>query len=218
MKGYYITMVFWTLQSKKVIDIAKKNGVYYPDFSFSPKQHKEDYARVLSAFNKINKTDYKGLIFCLGPEIFLHGSNSFHNKEEVQNLLRGNPNISNSFAYKPYLLFNKEHILIKIEDSEFDQINTIPIDYWNHIIVMDGGSPEYFDSICAESAYHNLEYNDFQDLIFESICMGQYIRPIMETSRINPCKTMTEIHIPYIKYSAITETFEASELFLSIKN
>ena len=212
MRGCYITMAFWTLQSKKVIDIAKKNGVYYPDFSFSPKQHQEDYARVLSAFNEINETDCKGLIFCLGPEIFLHGPTSFHNKEEVQNLLRGNTNISNSFACKPYSFFDKEHVLIKIEDPELDQINTIPIDYWNHVIVMDGGSPEYFALCCAGSAYNKLKYEDFQDLVFESIRIGKYIRPIMETSRLKPYNTMTEIHIPYIRYSAITETYEASEL------
>ena len=206
-------MAFWTLQSKDVVKKAKEDGIFYPDFSFSPQQHIIDYNRVLEAFNSLNKTNYKGLIFCLAPEPFLNREiNEYQSIDEIKELFSENTNIRDSFATEPYSLFDNEHVLLKIDGKEFENVNTIPIDYWNHIIVMDGGSPEIFEVQKVFSVFCNMDYEVFEQLIFESIKQGKYIRPIMETSRFEPYKTMTETHIPYIKHSSILEIHEASQL------
>ena len=157
-------MVFWTLQSKAVLEKSKKDGVFYPDFSFSDQQHISDYKRVLDAFNALNKTNYHGLIFCLAPEQFANRINEYETVDMVRALFRENSNIRSSLATKPYSLFDENHVLLKIDGSEFETTNTIPIDYWNHIIVMDGGSPNYFYSINLFSDFCNLDYKTFDML------------------------------------------------------
>ena len=59
---------FFTLQSKEVIDIVQKQGIYYPDFDKSLylnniPELRDLYDRVLSSFNYHNHTNLNGLIF-----------------------------------------------------------------------------------------------------------------------------------------------------------
>ncbi len=88
----------------------------------------------------------------------------------------------------------------------------IAIDYWNHIMVMDGGSPDIFEMQKWNSAYANLDYETFEALMFETIRQGRYLRPIMQCRPDARYNTMTEIHIPNIPFDAIVEIWEASEL------
>lgn len=61
-------MKFWTVQKKEIIDLVKKNGIFYSDFV------KSDYLKlnpnleylynlVLESFNKINEMNLTGIIF-----------------------------------------------------------------------------------------------------------------------------------------------------------
>lgn len=205
-------MVFWTLQSKFVVEQAKEEGVFHPDFSFSSQQHISDCTRILDAFNNLNRTECKGLIFCLAPEQFQNQTNEYRDLSNIKELFHNNTAVRNSLAVEPYSLFDKNHVLLKIDGSEFETTNTIPIDYWNHIIVMDGGSPDVFYFQKDYSDFHNMDYWTFEQLILTSIKVGKYIRPIMPTSDLNPYNTMTELHIPFIRFSSILEIYEASEL------
>lgn len=205
-------MHFWTIQSKNVIQIAKRNDVYYPDFQLSSDLHINDYQRVLKAFNNLNGTEYRGLVFCLAPELFQNSDNQFGDVNVVRELFRENEFIRHSLEDEPYSLFDKEHLLVKIVEPVFEKINTVPIDYWNHLMIMDGGSPGSFDLQKLFSDYRDLDYNEFEQLVIESIEYGMYLRPIMPTTMQKRYNTMTEIHIPYIRYSSIVESYEASSL------
>lgn len=206
-------MFFWTLQSKSVLKEAEEKDIYYPNFELSPQSHINDYNRVLNAFNQLNHSNYKGLIFCLAPEQNSERINEYKNVEIIKQLFQNNTEIKNSLASQPYSLFDENHQLIKIDGSEFEKTHTIPIDYWNHIIIMDSGSPEYFDYIkktCTNN-YATMEYKDFEQCILKSIEEGKYADPIMDNS-FYKFNTMTEIHIPYIRYSSILEFYDASQL------
>ena len=205
-------MAFWTIQAKTVVEIAKENGIYHPDFSLSPKQHQDDYQRILDAYNFLNKTDLKGLIFCLAPEISKDSDNEFQGIDEIKALFCENSFITNSLACEPYNLFDKEHVLLKLDGRLYGSMIPIAIDYWNHIMVMDGGSPEIFEMQKRFSVYADLDYETFEALMFESIRQGRYMRPIMPCRIDAKYNTMTEMHIPNIPFDAIIETYEASEL------
>ena len=209
-------MTLWTIQAKKVVDMVKEKGIYNPDFSLSPKQHQDDYQRILDAYNCLNKTDIKGLIFCLAPEFTENTYNEFQSVDEIKALFSENSFITNSLACEPYNLFDKEHVLLKLDSQfyvkKYGNILPIAIDYWNHIMVMDGGSPELFELQKRFSVYADLDYETFEALMFESIRQGRYIRPIMPCRIDAKYNTMTEMHIPNILFDAILEIYEASEL------
>lgn len=64
-----MVLKLWTVQSKEVLDIIEKEGVYRPDFEKSeyPKERpqlNDLYDFFLNAFNANNKTDCSGLVFC----------------------------------------------------------------------------------------------------------------------------------------------------------
>ena len=99
-------MVFWTLQSKFVVEQAKEEGVFHPDFSFSSQQHISDCTRILDAFNNLNRTECKGLIFCLAPEQFQNQTNEYRDLSNIKELFHNNTAVRNSLAVEPYSLFD----------------------------------------------------------------------------------------------------------------
>lgn len=61
-------MKLWTIQTKDVVEIIQKKGVYQPDFSCSRYLHTNQdlsvlYSIILQSFNQINKEDLPGIIF-----------------------------------------------------------------------------------------------------------------------------------------------------------
>lgn len=61
-------MKFWTVQSRRVIDIIQKEGTYQPDFKQSRylnerKDLNDLYSVILQSFNNINGKDLPGIIY-----------------------------------------------------------------------------------------------------------------------------------------------------------
>lgn len=59
---------FWTVQKREIFTEIQKRGIYYPDFSKSDFVHEnpklsELYNFMLNNYNRINRTNCKGLIF-----------------------------------------------------------------------------------------------------------------------------------------------------------
>ena len=73
---------------------------------------------------------------------------------------------------------------------------------------MDYASLDFFELYKAYSPYRNLEYDECEERVVESIENGDYLCSIMTESQ----NCMTEVHIPYINYTSITEIHEISEL------
>ena len=200
-------MVFWTIQSKEVLQIAKENGVYYPDFKLSPQKHKKAYQGILDSFNQNNKTAYNGLVFCIAPEYDTLVVREFCDVSDVQCFF-GDNSIRDTLSEEPYYLFNTDHILLKIVEPDFDGTNTIPIDFWNLLFIIDYPSIDDFEFCKNNSPYRDYEYAEFEERVIEAIENGDYLPSIMTAS--NSC--MTEIYIPYIRYTSIKEIHEISEL------
>ncbi|MBR3142802.1 MAG: hypothetical protein IKF09_06630 [Clostridiales bacterium] len=60
---------FWTVQSREVLDIIERDGIYHPDFEKSDylklrSNMTELYDFFLESYNNLNDTDCKGLVFC----------------------------------------------------------------------------------------------------------------------------------------------------------
>ena len=98
-------MFFWTLQSKSVLKEAEEKDIYYPNFELSPQSHINDYNRVLNAFNQLNHSNYKGLIFCLAPEQNSERINEYKNVEIIKQLFQNNTEIKNLYFF---LIKNKK--------------------------------------------------------------------------------------------------------------
>ncbi|MDT8716975.1 hypothetical protein IAI10_09925 [Clostridium sp. 19966] len=106
---------FWTIQSRKVVDIVNSEGEYYPSFT----NRKKDYRIVLESFNANNKTDYKGLVFGFAKR---NREGCFENVDELYEYLFQNPLVTDAFDF-----WDKEHVILKLETRE--NFNQIPIDF-----------------------------------------------------------------------------------------
>lgn len=61
-------MKFWTVQTKSVIEVIQKQGIYQPDFNSSRylninKNLNDLYSVILQSFNQINNKDLLGVIY-----------------------------------------------------------------------------------------------------------------------------------------------------------
>lgn len=207
-------MDFWTIQSKTVASIIEHNGVYQPDFTKSPQVHIEDYLEILQAFNKLNSTNYKGLIFCMAPPFDEeNGITDFSSFLDVQALFARNSYLSDSLGANGiggYSLFDNEHMLMHIEDSDFDMINLIPIDFWNFVFYLRNGRDNYrslYEFQAPFGFYSGVSFEQFIACQQNAIEMGRLLPPIMVDS-------MLQLHIPYIKKEAVLESFKAADILV----
>lgn len=59
---------YWTVQSKDVLSIVQRQGIYFPKFKYSPLLKKGPdiriaYELILESFNNFNNTEYEGVLF-----------------------------------------------------------------------------------------------------------------------------------------------------------
>lgn len=106
---------FWTVQSKKVVDIVNREGEYYPRFT----NRKKDYRIILDSFNTVNDTEYKGLVFGFAKR---NTGDSFKNIDELYEYLFQNPLVTDAFNF-----WDEEHVILQLELKE--HFNQIPIDF-----------------------------------------------------------------------------------------
>ena len=99
-------MVYWTIQHKDVIDVLNKQGTYYPDFEKSPQVHRETYDRLLRIFNEFNKTEYKGLIFCIAKDGRTDKSLTFQDETDFSEYMQARPCVLDALNNGAYPLLD----------------------------------------------------------------------------------------------------------------
>lgn len=197
-------VVYWTLQSKKVIEMLNRDKVYYPNFALSPQVHSETYSKLLHVFNKSNSTNYEGLIFCL----FKDDGNSFQDKEEFFNYFKNRPTVLDALNNGCYPLFSNSHVLVRVETDCFikENLNHCVVDFWNFIMMI----PD--EQGVAENAYYNhqwkcpdlegVEYLDFVNLLWDYMYDKKLFSPLVMS-------TAFQAVIPYLDLNKMKiETFE----------
>ena len=198
-------MVYWTIQHKKVINILDEQGAYYPDFEKSPQAHSETYGKLLRTFNEINKTTYKGLIFCIAKDGRTDKSLTFSDDTEFFQYMRARPGVLNALNNGSYLLLDKEHLLCRVETDKFDQQCLCIVDFWNYIM-MDGSCRFQYE-MCRPNipALKDVTYNDFVGLSWKMMREGKMFRPLMSS-------TIFQANIPYIERDMLKETYPLETL------
>lgn len=77
-------MKFWTVQKKEIVDLVKRDGIFFADFNKSDyiklkPSIKELYYTVLESFNRINQENLLGMIYasCQDKDGYLCEIDSF---------------------------------------------------------------------------------------------------------------------------------------------
>ena len=116
----------WTIQSKKVLDIIKKEENYYPNIRLLRGDYQDAYKIVLDSFNIINKCKYDWLIYGFAK----YGEKQFFNSiDELYQYFLCNPSITDAFN-----LWSDQYIILQLQyENDF---NLIPIDFNDFIQIM----------------------------------------------------------------------------------
>lgn len=120
-------MKFWTVQSKNVMDIIQKEGIYQPDFHNSRylktnKELSDLYSAILQSFNQINETDLPGIMYAFARSEY-DGIYSIETIEEFKEFIKSNRVVINGF----WKQLNKDQFVIMELEYE-DSFNPIFID------------------------------------------------------------------------------------------
>lgn len=198
-------MVYWTIQHKDVIDVLNKQGAYYPDFEKSPQVHRETYDRLLSVFNEFNKTEYKGLIFCIAKDGRTDKSLAFHDEADFAEYMKARPGVLRALNNGAYPLLDDNHLLCRIETDKFDQQWLCIVDFWN-FVMMDGTCQSQYE-MCRPRvpSLENISYNDFVELAWKMMRECKMFRPLMSS-------TIFQANIPYIERDMLKGTYSLSSL------
>ena len=204
-------MVYWTIQHKKVIDILNNQGKYFPDFEKSPQTHRETYDKLLSVFNELNETAYKGLIFSIAKDGRTQGSLTFQDDGDFVEYMKARPGVLQTLNNGTYTLLNDEHLLCRVETDEFDKLYLCLVDFWNFIMMMpdeDGvniGRDSYEMCRAVNPEFANSSYDDFVDLAWKMMRERKMVRPLMSS-------TILQATIPYLKKDMLRGIYSVTEL------
>lgn len=180
-------MKFWTVQTKEIINLVNRNGIFYSDFvksnylKLNPNL-KDLYDLVLESFNKINHLNLKGIIFA-----FCQSNNQYVYEIE-------------DFTSFYSFIQNKKAVI----ESLWNELNT------KDVVILELNYSEKFNSIF-------LDINDFQFLmppiIFPFPFTNQDIDRIcwsIENGKITRSafpSNVIQAHLPYIKSENILNTY-----------
>lgn len=204
-------MVYWTIQHKKVIDFLNNQGKYFPDFEKSPQAHRDTYDKLLSVFNELNETAYKGLIFCIAKDGRTQGSLTFQNDGDFVEYMKARPGVLGALNGGAYMLLDDEHLLCQVETDEFDKLCLCSVDFWNFIMMMpdeDGvsvGRDSYEMCRIMNPNFENVSYDDFVDLAWKMMRERKMVRPLMSS-------TILQVAIPYLEKGMLKGTYSVVEL------
>lgn len=182
-------MKFWTVQSKEVVEIIEKEGVYIPDFSKSDYLKKipelsHTYELILTSFNRLNNTNLKGVVFGFG--ILIGGSfYDFLNYNDFKLFINQRKSSIEALWRN---LGNKDVVILEVE-----------VDYNQH-------DPVYLD------------INDFQALMppimetppYDGYELRRMINSILEIGFPGPSvlpSNIAQIHIPMLKKADIVGVY-----------
>lgn len=117
---------FWTIQSNKVVEIINNDMCYYPDIKYLKGNYESAYKIVLNSFNKINESNYNGLVFGFAKK---GENNYFGNIDELYAYFLQNPLVTKAFN-----LWNNQYVILQLRYTE--EFNMIPIDFNDFIQIM----------------------------------------------------------------------------------
>lgn len=180
---------YWTVQSKEVINITKRQGIYYPNFEYSPLLKKGPeismaYELILESFNDFNNSEYKGVLFSFLAYDEVFGIFSIQTFEEFKERIKKARFAVNSLW--EYFI-SEEYVIVELEMP--DDFNPIFIDLNDFQAIMPPlffippyTKPVIFD-ICRSIAYN-----------------GNGGTPVM------PCG-LIQAHIPYLRIENIKKVY-----------
>ena len=185
-------MKFWTIQTKDVLEIIQKKGIYQPDFSKSRyldmnRELNDLYYFILQSFNSQNQKDLKGLIFAFARSdnkaIYPIGS-----IEEFKSFMESKKAVIGSFW------------------KNLDQ---------NNSIIMELNSEERFNPIF-------IDINDFQFLMPPIMLLPPYTKNSIlriqqdivygQTSVSEFPSNVMQAHLPYIEKENIVNVYPIFEI------
>ncbi|MCR3758880.1 hypothetical protein KYB31_07740 [Clostridium felsineum] len=141
----------WTIQKKSIVNIINIEDEYYPNFQYNNRKCNNAYQLVLDSFNKINKSNYIGLVFCFTKK---GAAQYFKSIDELYKYFMDNPLVTDAFN-----LWDKSYVILQLQYS--DDFNMIPVDFNDFIQIM---SPV--------SDYN--AYNVISSCIEQGIYLGEY--------------------------------------------
>lgn len=193
-------MDFWTIQSKKVLEIIEKNGVYKPNINKSTyldefkktagtaidmyKGNVELYKLMTSCASQINNYfPLNGLVFCFCKTQDGYITD-FKNKEEFDLYMHEKENVVKSLLKN---LNNPAHVLLHLEFNER---------FWNPLFIDINDYQFLMPPVITTPPYKDEDFEKIQTYITQGVC-----HPIFSSGVI-------QAHLPYITKSMIKESFE----------
>lgn len=197
-------MNYWTIQNKKVIDIVKEAGEYYPNFRLSPNKKMElNYECALKVFNKNNDSQFAGLIFCFAHDV----ANGFQSFEEVKLFLKNYPTLKEFIKYDASDAFSNAFSVLELS-SYPENINTTPIDIAYFTMLDDIKNDYGFDGLHFVDTDKNTLSAERVEKMLKTWEKGKYSGPFVSFSESN----ILQHHLPYIKKDNIKGIYKASDL------
>ena len=127
-------MKFWTIQSKEVMDIIDNEGIYYPDnhksrYAVQSKEYKAFYDWLVNAYNEINKSNYKGLVYVFS-EASANTIRKISSYNTFQEIIRRHKDI----VWGIWKCFSKNYKVIELDFNE--NLNPLFIDINDFQVIM----------------------------------------------------------------------------------
>ena len=193
-------MDFWTIQSKKVLDIIEKEGEYHPDIDKSIYLDKfkktadteldmytgnvDLYKLITACASQINNYfPLNGLVFCF-CKIQDGYITAFKNKEDFESYMHEKEDAVKSLLEN---LNNSDHVLLHLEFNER---------FWNPLFIDINDYQFLMPPIIAMPPYKEEDVGRIQSYVAQGVCY-----PIFSSGII-------QAHLPYITKSMIKESFE----------
>lgn len=152
-------MVFWTIQSKKVMDILLSEKEYYPNFELVNTGKYSDmkavYPFILENYNLRNKSDLKGVLFGFKDL----NNKPINNVEDLYKYFIDNPYVSVAFDF-----WSNDYCILKVRTNE--DIDFIPIDFNDFIKLSIGKTNDVERAMQLEQSNFNYSFNKDIENIF----------------------------------------------------
>ncbi len=182
-------MKLWTIQRKTVLDTIMNTGIWVPDFEKSKYRDeipgfKENYDFILDCFNKVNRCNSKGLVFCFmkrrNDEVFTINSIS-----DFESFLNNNyKDLSKMIDY----INTEESVLLELDvDTSLFYPMLIELNDWNLMAV----------------GYELFPYPEG----YISDLKRQLSQGKLSLTRVMPTNVV-QAHIPYIKSEDIVNAYD----------
>lgn len=178
-------MKFWTVQSKEVIEIIEKEGIYYPDVKKSRYANYNKimfsfYSSLLDDYNHVNQSEYSGMVFAFAKfdKFNNHGINHFEDYEDFCDFVE----LKSDVVGDMWKCFPADCQILEINAT--NDFNPLYIDFNDFQILMptpNGNANIFFDPGA-----------EYRDELKEGVRKGRFVYSRYACGLI-------QAHIPYIK-------------------